>query len=273
MKKRKFLIGRTALITGGAGGIGWGIAKEFVKEGAKVIIVDINRKKGEEVLADIGGEERGNGLIEADVTKVDRLKKELEKYLDRKGEIVDILVNNVGVRTGSNFMKMTEKDWNRSLDINLKSSVFLSQWAVKKMVEREKKGVILFTTSVHQEVVFGEPNYSASKAALRMVIKEMAVELAWRGIRVAGVAPGGIEVEKRTGNPAESEYDQRVILGERLGIPRDIGRMMVVLASDYWSRLVTGEIITVSGGEFLRPEEKTSVWKECCRLAKRRLIK
>ena len=129
--------------------------------------------------------------------------------------------------------------------------MFLSQTVAQKMVEGGIEGVILFITSVHQEVVQQHPHYSSSKAALAMLVKEMAAELAPHKIRVVGIAPGGIYVNGRVSDPEQADDEPTVLLGGKNGIPRDIGRAAVFLTSDYWSRHITGEILTVSGGQYL----------------------
>lgn len=245
------LVGKTILITGAGGGIGWGICLECARAGAKVIVTDIDETAGKKVLDDLAKISLGHEFWKLDVRKIEEGKSLIEKIYSR-GEKIDVLINNAGVNAGSSFLNMTVDEWDKVYETNIRGHVFLSQLAAKKMVEKKIKGVILFTTSIHQEVVGGCPHYSSSKAALAMLIKEMAAELAEFGIRVNGVAPGGIYVEKHTEDITEASDEPTVLLGGKNGIPRDVGRMMVALASEYWSRHVTGEVVGVNGGQYLK---------------------
>jgi NAD(P)-dependent dehydrogenase (short-subunit alcohol dehydrogenase family) len=248
--ERKFLENKVALITGGGGGIGWGIGLEFAREGAQVILADINRQKGEEVLGELRKVSDGHLFVEMDVRKVGMFEGLLEQVEKNLGKI-DILINNAGVNTSHAFLDMTPEAWDNVHDTNLRASMFLSQAVVRRMVDGGRTGNVLFITSVHQEVIQGRPHYSSSKAGLKMLVKEMAVELAGYGIRVNGIAPGGIYIDKRIEDQMEANKESSVLLGGRNGIPRDIGRAAVFLSSDYWSRHVTGEVLTVSGGQYL----------------------
>lgn len=238
--------GKTVLITGGGGGIGWGIALEFAKEGARVIVTDIDDAKGREVLQWLEKEGKGHKYHHLDVRDV----KTFPQILNKVGPI-DILVNNAGINTKQGFLTMTPEAWDDVLSTNLRGHFFLSQAVVKQMIKEGKRGVIVWISSVHQEVFQGRPHYVASKAAIARLVKELAVEVATYGIRVVGIAPGGIYTE-RVEDPQKAPLEKTVPLGGRNGIPQDIGRMAVVLASDYFSRHVTGVVVTVSGGQYLR---------------------
>ena len=171
------------------------------------------------------------------------------------------MVNNAGVNTPHRFLNMTPEAFDEVFKVNLRGHFFLSQEVVKRMIARRKFGVIIFITSVHQEVVQGRPHYSGSKAALAMLVKEMAGELAPYGIRVNGIAPGGIYIEKKIDNPSLANDESSVILGGKNGIPRDVGRAAVILTSEYWLIHITGEILTVSGGQYLLPASKEACKK------------
>lgn len=246
----KFLEGKTVLVTGGGGGIGWGICLECARAGAKLIVTDIDRKKGGEVLDDLEEISSGHRFWYLDVRNTKENCRGITNIYEAGGRI-DVLINNAGVNSSHGFLDMAEDAWDEVFAVNLRGHFFLSQIVARKMIEHKARGVILFTTSVHQEIIQGRPHYSTSKAALRMLIREMAVELAPHGIRVNGVAPGGIDL-RRIEDPALAGDEPTVLLGGKNGIPSDIGRMMVVLASD-WSRHMTGEVVTVSGGQYLLP--------------------
>lgn len=242
----QLFVNKTVLITGGGGGIGWGIALAFAKEGARVIVTDIDDAKGGEVLQWLEKEGKGHKYHHFDVRDI----KAIDSLLTQVGPI-DILVNNAGINTEHGFLTMTPDAWDDVFATNVRGHFFLSQAVAKQMIKEGKKGVILWISSVHQDIFQGRPHYVASKAAIARLVKEMAVELAPHGIRVVGIAPGGI-CTKRVLEPTEAPEEATVILSGRNGIPSDIGRMAVALASDRFSRHVTGEVITVSGGQYLR---------------------
>lgn len=247
----KLFENKNVLITGGGGGLGWGMACEFAKEGAKVALVDIDSQKGEEVLKDyLLKISSGHRFYQQDIRNLSELGELVNRIKSDLGEI-DILINNAGVNTGHHFLDMTPEAFDQVLDTNLRAHFFLSQKVAKQMIENKSGGVILFITSVHQEVVGSCPHYSASKAALAMLVREMAVELAPYKIRVVGIAPGGIYIDKRVDNPEEANDEPTVLLGGKNGIPQDIGRAAVSLASNYWSRHITGVVLTVAGGQYL----------------------
>lgn len=251
-RKEGFLKGKIALVTGGGGGIGWGICTELAREGARVAIIDINEQKGQEVLGLANEINPGNHFYNADITKIENFENLLDQIEEDMGP-VDILINNAGINTGNGFLNMTPEAFDKVYGVNIRGHFFLSQKVTKRMIEKGRKGSILFITSVHQEVISSHPHYSSTKAALAMLVKEMAVELAPYGIRVNGIAPGGIYIDKKIEDPQLANDEKSVLLGGKNGIPRDIGRAVVMLVSDYWSRHITGEVLFVTGGQYLKP--------------------
>jgi len=248
--REKLFTNKVVVVTGGGGGIGWGICLEFAREGARVAVIDKNSKKGQETVAELLEIRPGHHFYEQDIKKTESFGRLVER-IEKEVGTIDILINNAGINTEHSFIKMTPEAFDEVYETNLKGHFFLAQTVARRMVANKTKGVILFTSSVHQEVVQGYPHYSSSKAAIAMLVKELAVELAPHGIRDLAVAPGGIFIGKKTEGPQEANDEPTVLLGGKNGIPRDIGRAMVMLASDYWSRHITGEILTVSGGQYL----------------------
>lgn len=248
-----FLKDKTALITGGGGGIGWGIALEFAKEGAIVVLIDINETRGSEVLEQLLEISPNHKFYEQDITKIDELLTTTDKIISELKHHIDILVNNAGINTPNNFLDMMVENWEKVYDTNVKGHFFLSQKIAKHFIENKIEGNILWLSSIHQDIVQGRPHYASSKAAIKMLVKEMAAELAPHSIRVNAIAPGGIHVDERVENPNLSSNEPTVLLGGKNGIPRDVGRAAVFFCSDYWSRHVTGETLVVSGGQYLYP--------------------
>lgn len=243
-----FLEKKNVLLTGAAGGIGWGIARECARQGACIALTDIDKHKGEQVLADVLKLSEGHQYFDLDLLKTDDFTNRLSHIEEVIGKI-DILFNNAAFTKRGSFLKVDEGAWDRTEATNVKGHMFLSQQVAKRMIKNKKKGSIVFTTSIHQETIQGRPHYSTSKAALKMLVKEMAVELAPHHIRVNGISPGSIDISKRTEDTTMAKKDEEVILGGHKGLPIDIGRTAVFLASDYWSGHITGEVIQVDGGQ------------------------
>lgn len=248
----KLLKNKIALVTGGGGGVGWGICKELAEEGAKVTIVDIDEKAGKKVLNEISETGKGHKFYKQDVSIVEDLNKFMQKIYKNDGNI-DILINNAGINTPNKFLDMTVENWDKVHDVNLKSHFFLSQNVAKNMIKNKIEGKIIFISSVHQKIVQKRPHYSSSKAAISMLVKEIAIELAPHNIRVNTIAPGGIDISGRVSDPKRAKEDPPVPLRRKSGIPSDIGRAVVFLASDRWSRHITGSTVTVSGGQYIDP--------------------
>jgi glucose 1-dehydrogenase len=246
---KKSLEGKVALVTGAAGGIGrFGICPVLAELGVRIAITDIDDSRGEELTAKLGGKHRYYHL---DVREVDSFPDVLDRVWGDFGR-VDILVNNAGINLGQNFLDLTPQGWDEVHGVNLRGHIFLSQAVVKRMIKANLPGVVLFITSVHQEVCQRRLPYSTSKAALVMAIKELALELGPHNIRVVGVAPCGVRIDQEVTDRAESSRTGTVPLGGRNGIPRDIGNAVAFLASDLAAH-VTGTVLTVSGGQYLDP--------------------
>lgn len=248
----KLLKDKIALVTGGGGGVGWGICKELAEEGAKIIIVDVDEKSGKEVLDEILEISEGHKFYKLDIAVVEDLEKFMQKIYKNDGS-VDILINNAGINTPNKFLDMTVENWDAVHNVNLRGHFFLSQNVAKNMIKNKIEGKIIFISSVHQKIIQKRPHYSSSKAAISILVKEMAIELAPHNIRVNTIAPGGIDVRGKVTDPKYAKDDPPVPLRRKSGIPSDVGRAVVFLASDHWSRHITGSTVTVSGGQYIDP--------------------
>ena len=248
---KETLEGKVALVTGAAGGIGrWGICPILAQLGVRLAVTDINDEKGKELAQNLGDKHRYYHL---DVMRINSFPEVVERIWEDFGRI-DLLVNNAGINLGENFLDMTPEGWDKVHGTNLRGHLFLSQEVVKRMIREGRKGVVVFTTSVHQEVCQRRLPYSTSKAALAMAIKEMALELGPYGIRVTGVAPGGIYITEHTTDRRKASRTKTVPLGGRNGLPQDIGWAVAFLVSDLATH-ITGEVLTVSGGQYLDPTQ------------------
>ena len=243
------LLDKVAIITGGARGIGEATAKKFVKEGAKVVIADINEEDIERTVNEIkemGGQVAG---IYVDVTKMDSVNKMIEFTLEKFGKL-DILVNNAGITMDSTLLKMTEDQWDKVIDVNLKGVYNCGQAAAKVMVD-QGSGVILNASSVVGIYGnFGQTNYAATKWELSYDSRP-GQRTRQKGVRVNAVAPGFIATPmvKKMPEKVINMMKEKAPL-QRLGEPEEIANAYAFLASDEAS-FVTGAVLEVTGGVVL----------------------
>lgn len=244
------LLDKVAIVTGGGRGIGEATAKKFAQEGARVVIADINQEDIERTVNEIkamGGEAMG---LVVDVTNGESAKKMVADTVLKYGKL-DILVNNAGITMDSTLLKMTEDQWDKVIDVNLKGVFNCGQAAAKVMVE-QGSGVILNASSVvglHGN--FGQTNYAATKWGVIGMTKTWAKELGRKGVRSNAVAPGFIAtpmVKKMPENVVEM-MKGKAPLG-RLGEPEDIANAYAFLASDE-AKFITGAVLEVTGGVVL----------------------
>lgn len=239
---------RVALVTGGSRGIGRGIVKAFAAEGAKVAFV----YRGSQAAADSLVQEvtQAGGTImavQADVTKPEDAQRCVEEVSKAWGKL-DILVNNAGIIHDDLFVRMEPDDWNKVLTTNLGGTYNFCK-AVAFNMMRARKGRIINVSSVAAEHTNpGQTNYAASKGAINAFTRALGVELASRNVTVNAIAPGFIETDmsEAVRNKA-GDIIKKMIPMRRLGVPEDIAKVAVFLASDDAS-YVTGQVLIVDGG-------------------------
>jgi len=246
------LDGKTALITGAASGMGRATAVLFAREGAKVAIVDYTPTGGQEtstMVKELGGEAI---FIEADVSKSSDVKRMVEKTLETYGRI-DILYNNAGVAAGRvPTAEVTEEQWDRILNINLKGTFLGSKYTIPVMLDHGG-GVIINTASVvGQHALAGMSPYCASKAGIILLTKTMALEYARRNIRVNCICPGPIQTPMTEQMiPTDPKVREAFMLAQspmgKMEGPEEIAKAALYLASDD-SSFVTGAALVVDGG-------------------------
>lgn len=243
----QLLAGKNVLITGAGQNIGRSIAIEMAKQGANIYFTDIVADRVDSLereLSDYSVKYRG---YIADVSKIGDTDKLCQDLLDRNIAI-DILVNNVGIyfmTIGLDNLNLQE--WQQTFNTNVFGPLYLTRLIWQRMIEEKIQGSLLFITSVHQQEIVRWPSYSASKAALAMTIREIAVDLAPHGIRVNSIAPAAVKVDEE-GNPFFHKY---YLLQNSTIPPHYIGRAAVYLASDYFSKYTTGTTLTIDGGSLL----------------------
>jgi len=247
------LQGKTAIVTGGAGGIGYALAERFLRDGAKVVIADVDHFKGEEAerrLAKLGQAR----FLKTDVSKRLDVHNLVAATLEDFGEI-DVLVNNAGIVHSAAFLDLKEEDFDRVIRINLKGAFLAGQAVARYMVERVGKGgpagSIINMSSVNAVFAIAtEVPYSVSKGGIAQLTKVMALSLAPYGIRVNAIGPGSINTDMLTATNNDEAARNRLLsrtpLG-RVGEPSEIASIAAFLASDDAS-YVTGQTIYADGG-------------------------
>jgi glucose 1-dehydrogenase len=229
--------GRLAIVTGAARGIGHGVASRLAAAGARVIATDRDSARLAHAFSD--GEV---ALLELDVAASES-EALCDAVISRFG-VPELIVNNVGITTEHGFLDLPPGDFDHVFRTNLRGPWFLTRGLVQALVESGARGNVVFVSSLHDRRIGGHPHYSASKAAISMLVRELAYELAGRGIRVNAVSPGYVpNAGARTGRRT-----RRLIPLGRAGHPDDVASIVTVLLSDDLSGYVTGVNVPVDGG-------------------------
>lgn len=247
------LNGKTAIVTGGAQGIGKAISLAMARCGAAVCVADIDPVFAEDVAAQIRALGRRSAALPTDVTVSAQVARMMEEAIKNFGQ-VDILVNCAGGATGPTFgigrvLKISERDWDDTIALNLKSVFLCSRAAAKIMLEQKRGSIINMASITGQFPWAGMPAYSAAKAGVINLTKSLAMELA-PYIRVNAIAPGLIDTPRTSKNRGPDQIDQlltNVPLG-RMGKPEEVADITVYLASDV-AEWITGTVVDVNGGQ------------------------
>ncbi|UZH55020.1 3-oxoacyl-[acyl-carrier-protein] reductase [Salinimicrobium tongyeongense] len=244
----KLLEGKNAIITGASRGIGKGIAEVFAKHGANVAFTYSSSAEAaiqlEKELQELGIKAKGYKSNAADFKEAEELVKNV---LEDFGSI-DVLVNNAGITKDNLLMRMSEEDFDKVIDVNLKSVFNMTKAVQRSMLKQRQGSIINMSSVVGVKGNAGQANYAASKAGMIGFSKSMALELGSRNIRTNVIAPGFIETEM-TGKLDEKTVEgwREAIPLKRGGTPEDIANTCVFLASDL-SAYITGQVINVDGG-------------------------
>jgi glucose 1-dehydrogenase len=245
------LAGKVAAVTGGDQGIGRAIAERLAQDGADVAICYRKNKKGaDEVVAAIAATKRRAAAFQADVGIVADGQRFIAEAVAALGK-VDILINNAGLEKRADFWDVTEEDFDAVLNVNLKGMFFVTQAVVRHLRQTGRPGKIINISSVHEELPFPHfASYCASKGGIKMLTRNLAIELAPNKITINSIAPGAIETPINTkllNDPVKlKELLENIPLG-RLGKPEDVAGIASFLASGD-SDYVTGTTFFVDGG-------------------------
>ncbi|MCH2208504.1 MAG: 3-oxoacyl-[acyl-carrier-protein] reductase [Lentisphaerales bacterium] len=239
--------GKIIVITGGNRGIGLGITKRFLSEGAKVAVIGTRPESVDPVIADLSTDDneiRGYALNVAEREKVEEVFKQITN--DFGG--IDVLVNNAGITKDTLLMRMKEEDWDSVIDINLKGAFNCLKAVTRTMMKARKGRIINISSVVGQTGNAGQANYSASKAGLFGLTKSAAKELAARNITVNAVAPGYIatEMTDAVSDEARDAFLRNIPLA-RAGQAEEVAAAIAFLASDD-AAYITGQTVNVDGG-------------------------
>jgi len=253
------LANKIALVTGSSLGIGRAIAERFAQEGADVVI-NYNRtlSGAEEALRNVEAAGRRGLIVKADLSNTTEVRKLVATAVEHFGRL-DILVNNAGIETHAPFWEVTEEDYDRVLNVNLKGVFFTTQEMVRHLMKTKRRGKIVNISSVHEDLPF--PNFAAycvSKGGLKMLTRNLGVELGSLGININSIAPGAIETPINTkllNDPQKLDALLSQIPLSRLGKPTDVSGLAVFLASDD-ADYVTGSTYLVDGGLTWHYEEQ-----------------
>jgi 3-oxoacyl-[acyl-carrier protein] reductase len=244
----KLLEGQTAIITGASRGIGRGIAKVFAEQGANIAFtysasVEAAQELEKELNA-LGVKAKGYQSNAADFNQAQELAAEVVKEFGS----IDILINNAGITKDNLLMRITEEDFDKVIEVNLKSVFNLTKAVIRPMMKQRKGSIINMSSVVGVKGNAGQSNYAASKAGIIGFSKSVALELGSRNIRSNVIAPGFIETEM-TAKLDEVTVDgwRKAIPLKRGGTPEDVANACVFLASDM-SVYITGQTLNVDGG-------------------------
>jgi NAD(P)-dependent dehydrogenase (short-subunit alcohol dehydrogenase family) len=244
---------KVALVTGASKGVGKGIALELARAGAQVV-VNYNRDAAgaEATVAEIRGMGREAFATQADVGVAADVDRMFAQALERFPRL-DILVNNAGVQTWKPLLDLTEAEWDRTIDTNLKGCFLCTQRAARHMRERGRGRIVNIGSGCNKVAFPNLVDYTASKGGIEMFTKVAAVELGRYQITVNCVAPGAVEIErtKLEAGDYAGTWAKLTPLG-RVGQPADVARAVVFLASDA-AEFITGQTIWVDGGLFSKP--------------------
>lgn len=245
------LEGKVAVVTGGNSGIGKAIVLELAKKGAKVAInYVVNPEAAEELARQIAATGGQAIAVKADVSRVTELQALVDSAVKAFGRL-DVMVNNAGVETRTSLLDTTEPQYDRVLDVNLKSAFFGTQIAARQMISQGGGGRIINITSVHEDWPMpGNTAYCLSKGGMRMLTRTAGVELAPHGIHVVGVGPGAVATPINTAtmeNPALLKKLNEAIPMGRLARPEEIASVVAFLAEDGASYM-TATTIFADGG-------------------------
>lgn len=241
---------RSAIITGGAQGIGLAIAQLFAEHGARLVIGDINGEQAEAACQQLAAKGARAVAVQVDVREQSQVQRMVERAVAEFGQL-DVMVNNAGITRDATLRKMTLDEWEMVIDVHLKGT-WLGTQAAAAVMREQKRGAIVNISSISGKVgMIGQTNYSAAKAGIVGLTKATAKELAHLNIRVNAVQPGLIRTAMTTAlRPDIWEKKLAEVPMGRAGEPSEVASVVLFLASDLASYM-TGTVLEVTGGRYM----------------------
>ena len=238
------------MVTGAAQGIGKAVALLLARNGADIVVSDINLEKAEETAKEIQAVGRKAIATKVDVASLGDVERMVQAVIEHFGHI-DILINNAGITRDKLILRMAEEDWDAVLNINLKGTFNCTKVVVRHMSKQRSGKIVSIASVVGEMGNAGQANYSASKAGVIGFTKTIAREFAQRGINVNAIAPGYIETPMTEALPEKAKEElRRLIPMERLGRPEDVAEAVLFLVSEA-SGYITGQVLNVNGGIYM----------------------
>ena len=238
---------KKVIITGATGGIGNSILNSFVEQKARVLATGTNEEK----LKSLKSTYSDIHTKKFDISKHDDIEKFIEETIDILGGNPDILINNAGITRDNLSLRMSKKEWDEVLNLNLTSTFLLCKFALKKMIKNKFGKIVNVTSVVGHTGNVGQANYAASKSGIIGFSKSLALEYAKKNININCVSPGFIQTEMT--NKIDPKYKELIISkipSNRLGSTKDVANVVIFLSSDL-ANYITGETIHVNGGMYL----------------------
>jgi 3-oxoacyl-[acyl-carrier protein] reductase len=238
---------KIAIVTGGASGIGKAIAERLAREGAGVVICDVDLKSAQEISDRFKEKDLNSKAFEVDVSDSSQVEKVVNNIAEEFKRI-DVLVNNAGISKDSLLIRIDPSDWDKILAVNLKGAFNFTKSTARVMMRQKYGRIINITSVVGIMGNAGQSSYSASKAGLVGLTKSTAKELALRGITVNAVAPGYIQtpMTENLSQAVKEGYLSSIPLG-KAGTPQQVANLVLFLASDE-ADYITGQVIQIDGG-------------------------
>lgn len=248
---------KIALVTGGGSGIGREIALLYAKQGAKVVVADIQLEPAESVVSEISSQGGSGQAIQMDVSSEEQVQRVFDKVVQGNGRL-DILVNNAGISHVGNILETSLDDWERIMGVNARGVFLCSKYAIKHMVEQQPQGGILVNMASVAGMIAVDRRlpYSASKGAVISITRSVAIDFVQQGIRANAICPGTVHTPFVEGylerNFADTKDEERKKMHARqpigrMGRPDEIANAALYLASDEAS-FVTGSTLVIDGG-------------------------
>lgn len=239
--------GKKVIVTGAARGIGQAIALRFAEEGAELALCDLNTEYLEETAAAAKDNGARVECYSIDVGDFDAVKAVVKQIGSDLGG-VDVLVNNAGITKDGFMMRMSEKDWDAVLNVNLKGAFAFTKATTRLMMKQRSGSIVNIASIIGLIGNAGQCNYAASKGGVIAMTKSVAKEMASRNIRANAVAPGFIQTAMTDALPEENKKAMMNLIPlDRLGEPRDVANAVLFLASDE-AGYITGQVLNICGG-------------------------